>query len=122
MGASARRLGVQKSGGAGRLDWILEGSPAQVPERYALLSPSSHVHRDCPATLLMQGTVDIIVPRAAAEALRDRMREVGAPMALLMLPRVDHAFDLVATRWSPSARKSIWHAERFLAHLARAPA
>ena len=121
MGPSARRLGFQKFGNTGRLDWILEGSPEQVPERYALLSPSSHVHAACPPTLLMQGTVDIICPQSAAEALRDSMREAEAPMALLMLPGIDHAFDLFGTRWSPSARKSIWHAERFLALMARSP-
>jgi acetyl esterase/lipase len=121
MGPSARRLGFQKMkmGATGRLDWILGGSPEQVPERYALLSPLSHVRADCPPTLLMQGTIDIIVPQSSAEALRDRMRQAGAPMALLLLPRIDHAFDLIGTRWSPSARQSIWHAERFLALMAR---
>jgi acetyl esterase/lipase len=122
MGPIARRLGFQKFGNTGRLDWILEGSPEQVPERYALLSPSAHVHADCPPTLLMQGTMDIIVPKSAAEALRDKMRQEGAQMALLLLPGIDHAFDLFGTRWSPSARKSIWHAERFLALMARSPA
>jgi acetyl esterase/lipase len=124
MGPSTRRFGFQKMkmGATGRLDWILGGSPEQVPDRYALLSPISHVRADCPPTLLMQGTIDIIVPRSAAEALRDRMRQAGAQMALLLLPRIDHAFDLFGTRWSPSARKSIWHAERFLALMARSPA
>jgi acetyl esterase/lipase len=91
-------------------------------ERYTLLSPCSHVRADCPPTLLMQGTFDIICPQSAAEALRDGMRAAGAPMALLMLPGIDHAFDLFGTRWSPAARKSIWHAERFLALMAMPPA
>jgi acetyl esterase/lipase len=121
LGANARRLGLQKAAGAGRLDWILGGSPEQAPERYTLLSPISHVTPDSPPTLLMQGTVDIIVPQGAAKALRDRMRRAGAQMALLMLPRIDHGFDLCAPRWSPSARKSMWHAERFLALMARPP-
>jgi acetyl esterase/lipase len=85
-GPIAQRLGFQKFGYTGRLDWILEGSPEHVPER---------------------------------DALRDRMRQVGAQMALLLLPGIDHAFDLFGTRWSPSARKSIWHAERFLGLMAR---
>lgn len=121
LGPGARRFGLQKMmmGATGRLDWILGGSPEQVPDRYALLSPISHVSASCPPTLLMQGTIDIIVPRSAAEALRDNMRHAGAQMALLMLPRVDHAFDLIGSRWSPSARKSIWHAEQFLALMAR---
>ncbi len=121
MGTRGRRLGVEKFGDTGRLDWILKGSPEQVPERYALLSPCSHVHADCPPTLLMQGSVDIIVPQSSAEALRDRMQQEGARMALLLLPGVDHAFDLFGTRWSPSARKSIWNAERFLSLMASEP-
>jgi NADPH:quinone reductase-like Zn-dependent oxidoreductase/acetyl esterase/lipase len=123
MGPNANRFGFQKMGGGGRLDWILQGRPEQVPARYALLSPISHVRADCPPTLLMQGSADIIVPQASAEALRDKMWLAGAQMALLLLPRIDHAFDLFGTRWSPSARKSIWHAERFLELMARgAPA
>jgi acetyl esterase/lipase len=119
LGPSAHRFGFQKMSGSGRLDWILEGTPEEVPERYALLSPISHVRADSPPTLLMQGTIDIIVPQASAESLRDKMRQAGAQMALLLLPRIDHVFDLFATRWSPSARKSIWHAERFLDLMAR---
>ncbi len=89
LGPTAHRVGFRKMSGSDRLDWILEG------------------------------TIHIIVPRASAESLRDKMRQAGAQMALLLLPRIDHAFDLFAPRWSPSARKSIWHAEHFLDLMAR---
>jgi hypothetical protein len=66
LSADAERLAFQKGPGAGRLDWIISGSPQQVPERYALLSPVTHVHAECPRTLLLQGRDDIIVPPGPA--------------------------------------------------------
>ncbi|MGE0538745.1 MAG: alpha/beta hydrolase fold domain-containing protein [Dehalococcoidia bacterium] len=119
LGANFERLGIQKGGPlAGRLDWIVGGSPQQVPERYALLSPIAHVHAGCPPTLLMQGRDDIIVPPGPAVAMQQRLRRAGVEAALLLLPYADHAFDLLATNWSPAARQALWHAERFLALLA----
>lgn len=118
LGADADRLALQKGPAGGRLDWIVGGSPQQVSERYALLSPMTHVHFGCPPTLLMQGRDDIIVPPAPAIEMRDKLRSVGVPAAVLMLPYADHGFDLMATDWSPSARQALWHAERFLAFVA----
>jgi acetyl esterase/lipase len=117
FGADADRLGLQKVP-AGRLDWIVGGSPQQVPERYALLSPIAHVHAGCPPTLLMQGRDDIIVPPDPAVAMQQRLQRAGVEAALLLLPYADHAFDLLGTSWSPAARQALWHAERFLALLA----
>jgi acetyl esterase/lipase len=120
LGADAERLGFQKVP-AGRLDWIVGGSPQQVPERYALLSPITHVRAGCPPTLLMQGRDDIIVPPGPSVEMRERLRRVGVPAALLLLPRAEHGFDLLATSWSPAARQALWHAERFLALVATRP-
>lgn len=118
MGRGADRLGFQKGPAAGRLDWIIGGSPEQEPERYALLSPITHVSADCPPTLMMQGPGDIIVPLASVVEACKRLRQAGAKAVLLVLPQSDHAFDLFGTNWSPSARKALWHAERFLALMA----
>jgi len=120
LGAGADRLGLQKVP-AGRLDWIVGGSPREVPERYALLSPITHVHAGCPPTLLMQGRDDVIVPPGPAFELRERLRMAGVESAVLMLPRADHGFDLLGTNWSPAARQALWHAERFLALIAARP-
>jgi acetyl esterase/lipase len=120
LGADAERLGFQKVP-AGRLDWIVGGSPQQVPERYALLSPITHVHAGCPPTLLMQGRDDIIVPPGPAFEMRERLRVAGAEAAVLLLPHADHGFDLMGTTWSPAARHALWHAERFLALIAARP-
>jgi acetyl esterase/lipase len=120
LGAGAERLGLQKVP-AGRLDWIVGGSPQQVPERYALLSPITHVHAGCPPTLLMQGRDDIIVPPGPAFELQERLRTVGVEAAVLLLPHADHGFDLMAPSWSPMARQALWHAERFLVLIAARP-
>ena len=117
LGADAERLGFQKVPG-GRLDWIVGGSPQQVPERYALLSPITHARAGCPPTLLMQGRDDIIVPPGPSLDLRERLRAAGVEAAVLLLPQADHGFDLMGTDWSPTARQALWHAERFLALLA----
>jgi acetyl esterase/lipase len=118
LGASVERLGIRGGPAAGRLDWIVGGSPRQVPEQYALLSPITHVHAGCPPTLLMQGRDDIIVPPGPAVAMQQRLRRAGVEAALLLLPYADHAFDLLGTTWSTAARQALWHAERFLAVLA----
>lgn len=121
LGARVERLSLQNAAGAGRLDWIVGGSPQQAPERYALLSPITHVHAGCPPTLLIQGRDDIIVPPGPAVAMRERLRRVGVEAALLLLPQADHGFDAIETNWSPAARQALWHAERFLALMAIRP-
>jgi acetyl esterase/lipase len=119
LGADAERLGFQKVP-AGRLDWIVGGGPQQVPERYALLSPITHVRAGCPPTLLMQGRDDIIVPPGPSVEMQERLRRAGVEAALLLLPHADHGFDLLGANWSPMTRQALWHAERFLALMAGA--
>jgi acetyl esterase/lipase len=121
LGTGVERLGVRGAPAGGRLDWIVGGSPQQVPERYALLSPITHVRAGCPPTLLMQGRDDIIVPPGPAFELQERLRRAGVQAALLMLPYADHAFDMLGLTWSPAARQALWHAERFLAQMAVRP-
>jgi acetyl esterase/lipase len=72
FGSDAERLRLQSASGSGRLDWIIGGTPEQVPERFNQLSPLFRVHANCPPTLLMQGRDDIIVPTAPAIELREK--------------------------------------------------
>lgn len=120
LGVDAERLGFQKVP-AGRLDWLVGGSPQQVPERYALLSPITHAGAGCPPTLLIQGRDDIIVPPGPSLDMQERLRLAGVRAAMLLLPQADHGFDLMGTNWSPAARQALWHVERFLAFLAASP-
>jgi acetyl esterase/lipase len=86
----------------------------EVPEIAARFSPISHVRSDCPPTLLIHGSHDRVVNPADARDLYAALRRAGAPVAYLELPRVDHAFDLVAPQISASAQTALYTVERFL--------
>src|SRR5512132_84170 len=103
---------------ASRLDWLVGGTPSQLPDRYAQLSPLHRVHPDCPPSLLVHGDHDQLAPVAAMRRLQRRLEQVGVPVTGVFLPHTDHAFDLLATAWSPPARVAIHALERFLAVLA----
>jgi acetyl esterase/lipase len=103
---------------ASRLDWLVGGTPSQLPDRYAQLSPLHHVHPGCPPTLLVHGEHDQMAPVAAMRQLHRRLEQAGVPVTALYLPQTDHGFDLLATTWSPPARVAIHVLERFLAVLA----
>lgn len=111
------RLGLGRAAVAGRLDWLLGGTPEEVPERYALLSPITHGHAGCPPTLLVQGADDLITPVAATRALLARLQAAEVPVDSLILPHTDHGFDLVLPRVSPSAQAALHELEAFLSSL-----
>ena len=90
-----------------------------MPDRYAQLSPLHRVHPGCPPTLLLHGEHDQMAPVAAMRRLHRRLEQAGVPVTGVYLPHTDHAFDLLATAWSPPARVAIHVLERFLAALCR---
>jgi acetyl esterase/lipase len=116
FGANAARLRLQFIPYAGRADWLVGGTPGEVPDLYARVSALSYVSRDCPPTLLMHGTHDEMAPVAAARELEQRLEHAGAPVSAVYLPHTDHAFDLIGTRWSPAARVALHTLERFIAY------
>jgi hypothetical protein len=59
-----------------------------------------------------------MAPVAAIRQLHQRLQEAGVPVTAVYLPHTDHAFDLLATTWSPQARAAIHVLERFLTVLA----
>lgn len=118
FGPNAARLGLRKMAVAGRLDWLMGGTPEQVPERYALCSPINHVHAGCPPTLLLQGTDDLITSAAATRELYGKLRGLRVPAICVIYPHTDHGFDLMLPAWSPSARGARSEIDRFLAALA----
>jgi acetyl esterase/lipase len=103
---------------AGRLDWLVGGTPSQLPDRYARLSPVHRVHPGCPPTLLVHGEHDEMAPVAAMRQLHRRLEQAGVPVTAVYLPHTDHGFDLMGAAWSPQARTAIHVLERFLAVLA----
>ena len=50
--------------------------------------------------------------------LHRRLEQAGVSVTAVYLPHTDHAFDLMATAWSPPARMAIHVLECFLAVLA----
>jgi acetyl esterase/lipase len=103
---------------AGRLDWLVGGTPSQMPDRYAQLSPVHRVHPGCPPTLLVHGEHDEMAPVAAMRQLQQRLERASVPVTGVYLPHTEHGFDLLASAWSPPARAAIHVLERFLAVLA----
>ena len=117
FGPNAGRLKLHLAP-AGRLDWLVGGTPSQLPDRYTQLSPLHRVHPGCPPSLLVHGHHDQLAPVAAMRDLQRRLEQAGVPVTGVYLPHTDHAFDLLATAWSPPARVAIHVLERFLAVLA----
>jgi acetyl esterase/lipase len=113
------RLGFVKAKASGRLDWIVGGTPDQVPERYALCSPVSHVKPGLPPTLLIQGEDDLVTQASATRELAVKLKAAGVPVVTLFFPHVTHAFDLAFPGLSPAARRALLETERFLAVLAQ---
>ena len=102
-------------GDAGRLDMLLGGHLHEVPEVYALASPVTHVGKDAPPTLLIQGEPDVITPTTATRELHARLSEAGVPAVNIMYPLTNHAFDLLFPQISPPAQSALYYLERFLA-------
>lgn len=100
---------------AGAFAPLLGGHPDECPEKYALFSPVTHVHANCPATLLIHGEDDTMAPVKTTRFLYTRLAEEKVPTIMHILPQTDHAFDLILPKISPSAHTAIYDVERFLA-------
>jgi len=116
MGKEYYRLGFDKGFvNAGAFAPLLGGHPEECPETYALYSPVTHVHLDCPPTLLIHGEDDVMAPVTATRFLHTRLVEEKVPTIMHILPQTDHAFDLILPNISPSAHTAFYDVERFLA-------
>jgi acetyl esterase/lipase len=80
----------------GRVGNFMGGTPAGAPERYRLMSPTARATRGAPRTLLLHGGHDQFVPAAHAELLAARLRELGVPHEVLIVPYAQHAFDFIS--------------------------
>ncbi len=94
---------------------MLKGTPDQKPGAYALFSPVTYVHSNCPSTLFLHGDQDCLAPLKAIQILHARLVGAGVPSAVHIIPQTDHAFDLILPGISPSAQNAIYDVERFLA-------
>ncbi|WP_460912238.1 alpha/beta hydrolase fold domain-containing protein [Spirosoma areae] len=116
MGKAYYRFNFDKDfANAGVFASLLGGHPDECPEQYALFSPVTHVHADCPATILIQGEHDLMAPVNTTRILHTRLVEEKVQTVMHILPQTDHAFDLLLPKISPSAHTAIYDVERFLA-------
>ncbi len=115
LGTWYERLGLDKPGPAGAMEPLLGGRPELVPYRYALFSPSTHVHPGCPPTLLIQGKDDVIAPVTATNRLFEQLVAAGVQAVNIVFPHAEHGFDLMLPRWSPAAQTAMYYEDRFLA-------
>lgn len=119
MGTDYHRLGFDKNlDNVGSFLSLFGGHPDECPDRYALFSPDTHVHADCPPTLLIHGEHDVMAPVNSTCDLHARLLASGVPTVMHILPQTDHAFDLILPRISPSAHHAMYDVERFLARMA----
>ncbi|MFN2274459.1 MAG: alpha/beta fold hydrolase [Anaerolineales bacterium] len=96
---------------------FLGGTPAEIPELYALGSPDAHIGPDCPPTLLLQGEHDFSGMAPEVDRLHQALISAGCRSVLYSLPDTDHGFDLYRPAWSPAAQAATFVTERFLANL-----
>jgi acetyl esterase/lipase len=102
---------------AGRMDIFMGGHLQDALDTYQLASPITHVHPGCPATLLIQGNQDFLVPVDATCALHTKLVESGVPAINVVFPWTDHAFDLILPQVNPAAQSALYDVDRFLALL-----
>lgn len=119
MGGDFHRLGYDKPpADAGALSVILGCHPEKCPGIYNYFSPLSHVHKDCPPTLLVQGEHDMFTPVAFTRRLYTKLKEANVPVVIDVLPQTEHGFDLFMPKYSPVAHMAVYDVERFLALIA----
>ena len=116
MGKAYYRFNFDKDfANAGVFASLLGGHPDECPEQYALFSPVTHVHDNCPATILIHGEQDVMASVKTTRILHKRLVEKNVPAVMHILPQTDHAFDLILPRVSLSAHTAIYDVQQFLA-------
>jgi acetyl esterase len=69
------------------------GSPQRFPDRYARISSESHITEAAPATLIVVGEADHLVPVVGTYRFVDRAKAAGVDVELVTVPYADHVFD-----------------------------
>jgi dipeptidyl aminopeptidase/acylaminoacyl peptidase len=70
------------------------GSPGQYPDRYRAISSFTYLSPTAPATLVINGASDHVVPhQQSVDFVRDARAE-GIDANLVVIPFADHSFDL----------------------------
>jgi acetyl esterase len=95
------------------------GSPEQYPDRYRAISSFTYLNPAAPATLIINGAADHVVPhQQSVDFVRDA-RAAGVDAALVVIPFADHSFDLTFGAIGHQIKLSVF--DRFLRAGGRPP-
>ncbi len=72
------------------------GSPQEFFERYRAVSPTFHVRPGLPATLIVAGTHDHVVPFEGHLEIVPKLDAAGVPNQLLSVPYGEHIYDVLS--------------------------
>lgn len=72
------------------------GTPEQYPERYAEVSPITHISSAAPPTLILFGLSDHLLPPGPVFELASKARATGVEMRVIAVPQAEHSFDLMS--------------------------
>lgn len=91
---------------------VIYPSPEENPELWDLASPVSHVRRELPPFMIIQGDIDSLISLQTARNFHQQLKEKSnSPAAYLELPGAEHAFDNIH---SPRTDYVIKGVHRFL--------
>jgi acetyl esterase len=86
LGTFSRRLATYYTG----------GTPQQYPDRYAAVSPATHISTAAPPTFILVGTSDHLVSPEGAYAFAATAAAAGIDVRLVRFPYGEHGFDRMA--------------------------
>jgi dipeptidyl aminopeptidase/acylaminoacyl peptidase len=94
----------------------LGGSPWEVRDRYAAMSPLSLVDQVRTPTLLMHGAIDLRCPVGQAQQWHTALRELGVPTRLVLYPNASHAliFDAPPSQRMDYSRRLVEWVEEYI--------
>jgi acetyl esterase/lipase len=104
--------GVEK--GDNMIVQMLGGRPEEIPDTYRLLSPLYHINKDCPPTLILQGSEDVFGLSPAVRRFHLKLMAANVPVIYVEFPHTEHGFDLIFPQISPPAQAAIYNVEIFL--------
>ncbi|MCC6142497.1 MAG: alpha/beta hydrolase [Candidatus Hydrogenedentes bacterium] len=96
---------------------FIKKSYADAPDLYALASPLKHLDKNDPPTLIVQGTIDNIVPPAQSDLLAERLQELGIPYWYDRIEGMPHTLDIIRA----NNERVQWLIEHFLEEFVNKP-
>lgn len=94
LGALDRTRTPSRVAAFGDVRALTGGPPSAVPRAFAAASPLTFAGRRGPATLLVHGAADEVVPVSQSRAFAAAARAAGGDVRLVEVPFAGHAFDL----------------------------